>query len=1720
MRLFRKLANLLIGLVLVITVFVIDATVVFAGTDFIPFVPVDGSTASGTGNGQFNYPLYAAADSSGNVYVTDSNNNRIQKFDSTGGYVTQWGSSGTGDGQFIGLHGIGVDSSGNVYVTDYINSRIQKFDSNGGYVKQWGGLGYIDGKFDRPAGVAVDSSGNVYVADNCRQCIQKFDSDGNFLAKWGSCGTGDGQFGSPEGIAVDSSGNIYVSDNSNNRIQKFDSNGNFLTKWGGGSDGVSSGTDDGQFKWPYGIAADSSGNVYVVDGGNNRIQKFDSDGNFLAKWGSYGTGIGQLYYPKGIMADSSGNVYIVDYFNQRILVFAPTLEATSTVKGQIITGLGKPSLKLDCVTAGTVTITGEQAADTTCMAPYATLFDKGSANASVKVVKYAAGSDTGSFDTDTAYVGEAVANGDFFIVGLTAAEGTKVAYYKINVTVPPAELTSFTFDGFTPAVTGVVDNTAKTIKLLVPSGTDVTKLAPTIVHTGKSILPASGAEQDFTNSVKYTIVDFNGTSQDYYVTVCTEFGGGDGSEENPYQITRLEHLNNMRNRLDKHFILMNDLDFSLDTDYMDIDNKTMWTSGTGWTPVGTDLSKFTGSFDGGGHTINGLMINSSAKYAGLFGYIASGAEVKNIILESVSIKSSNAGAYVGGLAGTSGGAVTGCGVSGSVTGNYNVGGLIGAVTGTVSNSYSTATVNGITVRGAKYKLGYKGGGLVGLLSGTSAEITGSYSLGSIINFNFAGGLVGDATGSEIRNCYSTANLSGGVNDIGGLVGTADAATISNCYALGSLESYLSCMSDACQGGLIGNVCNAATVEYCYSAGSVTGIHPGGLIGTLDSTGNTLTDSFYDSGTSGCGDTGNGEPKTPTKMRTAGTFAGWDFDTVWDITDTKTHCSYPYLKNNMQSPVPGYAEKVPISAEPQNATVTAGGNTSFTVTATGAGLAYQWQADTGSGFNDIADGGVYSGAKADTLCITGAEAGMNGYAYRAIVTGTEAYPATSDSASLTVKLPGAPVIKSVVPGNKHVLMSWDSVTAATGYKVFSSTTSGSYGTLMETVSGSVYSHDATGLTNGITYYFAVKATCGEVESDYSSQVSATPQVPAPGAPVLQSAVAGDKHVNISWSAVDGATGYKIFSGTTSGDYGDSIATVTDSVYGYDATELINGTTYYFVVIAENPGGDSGYSNEISATPMSVPGAPTDVTAEAGDRQAVISFTAPEDNGGSPITGYIVTANPGGITLSGADTPITVTGLTNGTAYTFTVRAVNAAGTGKESEASSMVIPYRPSDRDDDTEDEDTPVTPVTPTEPAKPSEAGVEILVNGMPETAAASATTTTDGRTVTTVTVDAEKVEEKLQTEGNNAVVTIPVNNDADVVVGQLNGQTVKNMEVKEAVLEIKTGNVTYTLPAAQINIGNVSSQLGEQVELKDIVVNISISAPFQDIVRIIEDTANRNNYQIIVKPVEFNITCTNGNKTVEVSRFNGYVERMVAIPEGVDPGRITTGIVLNSDGTFSHVPTTIIVVNGKYYAKINSLTNSTYSVICSPKTFKDIENHWAKAEVNDMGSRLVIDGTGEDEFEPDRDMTRAEFAAVIVRALGLMRSEMGKDIFNDVTKDDWYYNAVSIAYEYGIISGYGSGEFGPTDKVTREQVMIMIARSMDITGFKTEMTSIEANKLLENFADAGITADYAENSAALSIKAGIVTGRNGKELAPKDNITRAETAVIIRRLLQVSGLI
>ncbi len=261
----------------------------------------------GNADGQFSSPIGIAADSSGNIYVVDNKNHRVQKFTSNGEFMTKWGSKSKSD--FKNPIAVAVDKTGWVYVLEsYSSFAVQKFSSDGIFVKEWHTIRVFYGNPETsyPTGIAADSSGNIYVVDSGHSQIKKYNSEGKSLKQWGSGGSRVGEFKLPTGIAADSSGNIYVVDSKNHRVQKFTSNGEFITMWG------SFGNLGGEFNSPRFVAIDSFDNVYVTDSGNNRIEEFDKNGSFITEWN------GNFGYLEGITIGSNNNLYLVDRVSQCI----------------------------------------------------------------------------------------------------------------------------------------------------------------------------------------------------------------------------------------------------------------------------------------------------------------------------------------------------------------------------------------------------------------------------------------------------------------------------------------------------------------------------------------------------------------------------------------------------------------------------------------------------------------------------------------------------------------------------------------------------------------------------------------------------------------------------------------------------------------------------------------------------------------------------------------------------------------------------------------------------------------------------------------------------------------------------------------------------------------------------------------------------------------------------------------------------------------------------------------------------------------------------------------------------------------------------------------------------------------------------------------------------------------------------------------------------------
>jgi YD repeat-containing protein len=273
----------------------------------------------GSGNGQLNGPAGLRFDSAGDLWVTETGNNRVEEFSPTGTYMSQFGSKGSGNGQLSEPTGIAIDE-GEIYIVDRGNARVEEFSPAGTYLSQFGSKGSERGQFSNPVSiVANENNGELYISDAGNNRIEVWTAAGKFLDEFGTYGSGEGQLSYPTGIATGKANTFYAADQNNDRISEWitrNENGarmSYFNQFG------STGSGSGQFSHPDADAIDGHGNVWVSDFNNNRVEEFSAAGTFLNAYGTHGSGQTQFSGPTGIAVNqSTGNVYVGDCGNHRV----------------------------------------------------------------------------------------------------------------------------------------------------------------------------------------------------------------------------------------------------------------------------------------------------------------------------------------------------------------------------------------------------------------------------------------------------------------------------------------------------------------------------------------------------------------------------------------------------------------------------------------------------------------------------------------------------------------------------------------------------------------------------------------------------------------------------------------------------------------------------------------------------------------------------------------------------------------------------------------------------------------------------------------------------------------------------------------------------------------------------------------------------------------------------------------------------------------------------------------------------------------------------------------------------------------------------------------------------------------------------------------------------------------------------------------------------------
>jgi chitodextrinase len=560
--------------------------------------------------------------------------------------------------------------------------------------------------------------------------------------------------------------------------------------------------------------------------------------------------------------------------------------------------------------------------------------------------------------------------------------------------------------------------------------------------------------------------------------------------------------------------------------------------------------------------------------------------------------------------------------------------------------------------------------------------------------------------------------------------------------------------------------------------------------------------------------------------------------------------------------------------------------------------------------------------------------------------------------------------------------------------------------------------------------------------------------------------------------------------------------------------ISGTKNGEATITAYYDGENGYANIVIGTGAGIGAAAiSDNQAPIWSPEAVVrtsnitangmtlSWDAAYDNTG--VQFYIIYQNDSELTsLSGSSRSYTVSGLSGGQSYTFRIEAADSAG----NRSAGPSVTSQPSGSPaihPVTEAAQTPIRTAYSEEDEGGAEARSSIRI------AAATEWRSTDSGETLVAMVSQDDLEQALSNESKSRV-TVQVDDD----------------EAQRAVLELPV----HSLLAAAADKRVVFKLSGSTLELPvsaasqiaadsgDGLLRLIISKGSKEQASAAAKLAGKEKVKILLPaPVEFAIE-VNGHI---VSDYNGaYMERKIALTGANAAVQEAAAMWLDtSTGMWGAVPTVVSGSDSRKEVTIKAPYSGIFTIIQVNRAFKDTASHAAKQEIAYLASRAILSGEAEGVFSPNKAVSRAEFSALLVRSLGLEKlAEASTDTgFKDVVTDDWFAATASVAVKYGLIEGFEDGTFKPEEQITKEQMAVMLYRAAQLAGAKPE--SADSSRVLNGLADKDQVKSWSKAAFEYLFSQGVVTKTKDNKLIPQAIATRADAAVMLRRLLQTLNM-
>lgn len=327
---------------------------------------------------------------------------------------------------------------------------------------------------------------------------------------------------------------------------------------------------------------------------------------------------------------------------------------------------------------------------------------------------------------------------------------------------------------------------------------------------------------------------------------------------------------------------------------------------------------------------------------------------------------------------------------------------------------------------------------------------------------------------------------------------------------------------------------------------------------------------------------------------------------------------------------------------------------------------------------------------------------------------------------------------------------------------------------------------------------------------------------------------------------------------------------------------------------------------------------------------------------------------------------------------------------------------------------------------------------------------------------------------------------------------------------------VSITLPLSALKLADLAKSLG--VELKDLVIRVEMKKLTGEAADAVSNAVKALGATQLADSYDFRVVAMGGGKEVAIEKFGQLVSRTIPLTSAATA--TAAGVMFNPTAKeLSFVPSTFATADNKTIATLKRDGASIYTVVQGKTVrFNDTLNHWAKNDIATLSEKLIVEGTGKNLFEPKRSITRAEFAALVVRSLGAVPATSSTYTFKDVQSSKWYAGTVATAAELGLVIGDEKGNFNPNSPITRKEIAAIVVRAAEYAGKSLKLSDAEANAALAGYTDVA-NLQWAKAEVAAAVKAGLVKGQSATKIAGNSYANRAEATTLIARYLPISGL-